>query len=119
MSKKQNLVEGISDIYRTAEEPENVEQPKEESKEVFRSRPRSFLTGRRRKDDPRPLKTQDDERTSLIVNKYQYAKIRAIAMQEAMTIKDLVYEMFKLGIERYEKKHGPVEAQQMQNTDLF
>ena len=40
-------------------------------------------------------------------------------MQEAMTIKDLVYQMFKLGIETYEKKHGPVEAQQMQNTDLF
>ena len=119
MSKKQNLVEGISDIYRTTEESENVEQPKEESKEVFRSRPRSFLTGRRRKDDPRPLKTQDDERTSLIVNKHQYAKVRAIALQESMTIKDLVYEMFKLGIERYEKKHGPVEVQQTQNTELF
>ena len=41
-------------------------------------------------------------------------------MQEAMTIKDLVYQMFKLGLERYEKKHGPVEVcESQENKDIF
>lgn len=101
---------------------ENVSVPEEapeQKKDEFHHERRTFLTGRRRKDDPRELKTKDDERTSLILNKYQYAKVRAIALREQMTIKDLVYEMFKLGIERYEKKHGPVEVGHEQNTELF
>ena len=119
MAKKDNLISGINDIYRHHPETPDVEQPVEEPVQETRPKARTFLTGRRRKDDPRPLKTKDDERTSLILNKHQYAKVRAIALQESMTIKDLVYEMFKLGIERYEKKHGPVEVQQTQNTELF
>lgn len=119
MATKQNLISGINDMYRQHEEPSGVGHAQDESVQENRPRPRTFLTGRRRKDDPRPLKTKDDERTSLIVNKQQYAKVRAIALKESMTIKDLVYEMFKLGIERYEKKHGPVDIENAQNIELF
>ena len=43
-----------------------------------------------------------------------------IALQESMTIKDMVYEMFKLGIETYGKKHGPVEVcKSQENKDIL
>ena len=105
------------------QEKELLPEQSEVQDEVFVCRgskpdPRTYLTGRRRKDDPTPLKTKDDERTSFIVNKYQYQKVRAIALQESMTIKELVYQMFQLGIDRYEKKHGPVVDKE-QKKDLF
>ena len=50
---------------------------------------RTFLTGRRRKDETREPATKDDMRTSMLVNKHQYAIVREIALREGMTIKDL------------------------------
>ena len=82
---------------------------------------RTFLTGRRRKDETREPATKDDMRTSMLVNKHQYAIVREIALREGMTIKDLVYAMFQLAIERYEEKHGKVEVRKpvSGNRDLF
>ena len=77
---------------------------------------RTFLTGRRRKDETREPATKDDMRTSMLVNKYQYAIVREIALREGMTIKDLVSAIFQLGIDRYEEKHGKVELRK-KNTD--
>ena len=71
---------------------------------------RTYLTGRRRKDETREPATKDDMRTSMLVNKHQYAIVREIALREGMTIKDLVFAMFQLAIERYEEKHGKVEV---------
>ncbi len=69
---------------------------------------RKFLTGRRSKDDPRALVTSDDMRSSLILNKTQYAIVREIALRECVTIKELVYAMFQLAIDKYEAKNGKV-----------
>ena len=69
---------------------------------------RTFLTGRRRKDETREPATKDDIRTSMLLNKHQYDIVREIALREGMTIKDLVSAMFQLGIDRYEEKHGKV-----------
>jgi predicted DNA-binding ribbon-helix-helix protein len=77
---------------------------------------RTFLTGRRRKDETREPATKDDMRTSMLVNKHQYAIVREIALREGMTIKDLVSAIFQLGIDRYEEKHGKVELRK-RNTD--
>lgn len=77
---------------------------------------RTFLTGRRRKDETREPATKDDMRTSMLVNKHQYAIVREIALREGMTIKDLVSAIFQLGIDRYEEKHGKVELRK-KNTD--
>lgn len=77
---------------------------------------RTFLTGRRRKDETREPATKDDMRTSMLVNKHQYAIVREIALREGMTIKDLVSAIFQLGIDRYEEKHGKVELRN-KNTD--
>jgi hypothetical protein len=71
---------------------------------------RTYLTGRRRKDETRELVSKDDMRTSMLLNKHQYAIVREIALREGMTIKDLIYAMFQLAIERYEEKHGKVEV---------
>ena len=70
------------------------------------------MSGRRRKEDTRALMTAEDERTTLVLNKHQYRVIRAIAHNEGVTIKAIVSEMFRIGIELYEKKNGPVELQQ-------
>ena len=82
---------------------------------------RTFLTGRRRKDETREPATKDDMRTSMLVNKHQYAIFRAIAFREGMTIKDLVSAIFQLGIDRYEEKHGKVEVRKPASgkRDLF
>lgn len=69
---------------------------------------RYFMTGRKRNDDTSELLTRNDVRTSMILDKDQYDLLKEIALREAMTIKDLAFAMFKLGIEMYEKKHGKV-----------
>ena len=35
-------------------------------------------------------------------------KVREIAVREGITIKDLVYSILELAIEKYESKHGKV-----------
>lgn len=82
---------------------------------------RTYLTGRRRKDETREPATKDDMRTSMLVNKHQYAIVREIALREGMTIKDLVSAIFQLGIDRYEEKHGKVEVRKPASgkRDLF
>ena len=82
---------------------------------------RTFLTGRRRKDESREPATKDDIRTSLLLNKHQYDIVREIALREGMTIKDLISAMFQLGIDRYEEKHAKVELRKKrtETKDLF
>ena len=89
--------------------------------EERKSQRRSFLTGRRRKDETREPVTVDDVRTSLLLNKHQYDGVREIALREGMTIKDLVSAMFQLGIDRYEEKHGKVEERKKESfkKELF
>ena len=69
---------------------------------------RKFKTGRRSNGDTRVPSSQTDMRTSVIVDKAQYAIVREIALRECMTIKEIIYAMFELGINRYEQKHGKV-----------
>lgn len=48
-------------------------------------------------------------RTSLIVNKDVYDKLREIAVRESITLKDMIHFSFELAIEKYEQKNGKVE----------
>ena len=102
----------------------NTKTLTDEEYEILKERQtqrRTFLTGRRRRDDTRELVTKDDIRTSLLLNKHQYDIVREIALREGMTIKDLVSAMFQLGIDRYEEKHGKVEVRKKEfsKKDLF
>ena len=78
-----------------------------ESQQIER---RKFMTGRRRNDESRPPSTLTDMRTSIIVDKAQYAIVREIALRECMTIKEIICAMFELGINRYMQKHGKVHV---------
>ena len=96
-----------------------MKKERSEEYEILKERQsqrRSFLTGRRRKDETREPATKDDVRTSLLLNRYQYDIVREIALREGMTIKDLISAMFQLGIDRYEEKHGKVEVRKWANT---
>lgn len=88
-----------------------------ESQQIER---RKFMTGRRCNDESRPPATLNDMRTSIIVDKAQYAIVREIALRECMTIKEIIYAMFELGINRYEQKHGKVHVRKPKGEkDLF
>lgn len=112
---------GISAMFGegTVPAPERKPISEEEYAELEHNQTerRKFLTGRRSKDDPRALVTSDDMRSSLILNKTQYAIVREIALRECVTIKELVYAMFQLAIDKYEAKNGKVIPRKV-STDV-
>ena len=109
---KDQLKGGISAMFgETSEIVPDAKQITEEEYqdlEAQQTERRKFKTGRRSNDDTRVPSSQTDMRTSMIVDKAQYAIVREIALRECMTIKEIIYAMFELGIDLYEKKHGKV-----------
>ena len=109
---KDQLKGGISAMF--GENSEIVPEAKQITEEEYQdleaqqTERRKFKTGRRSNDDTRVPSSQTDMRTSMIVDKAQYAIVREIALRECMTIKEIIYAMFELGIDLYEKKHGKV-----------
>ena len=63
--------------------------------------------GRPRKGE-KPNDIGLEMRTSLIVNKENYDKIREIALTESLTLKEVVNFSFELAIEKYEEKNGKI-----------
>lgn len=124
-NKNDQLRGGISAMFGEGSGPAPVaKQFSEEDYAELEKRQterRKFLTGRRSKDDPRALVTSDDMRSSLILNRPQYAIIREIALRECVTIKDLVYAIFEMAIERYEAKNGKVVPRETNKSikDIF
>ena len=98
----------FGDGQQRAAEPRRISPEEYEELEYQQSERRKFLTGRRAKDDPRSLVTVDDMRTSIIVDRKQYAIIKEIALRECVTIKDLINAIFQLAIDKYEEKNGEV-----------
>ena len=111
-NRKDQLKGGISAMFGdgqpTTPQPKVITEDQYAELERRQSDRRYFMTGRRRNDDTTELLTKNDVRTSMILDKDQYELLKEIALREAMTIKDLAFAMFKLGIEMYEKKHGKV-----------
>ena len=100
MKQKDNKIqEGASSLF-------NGSQPGEQETERVRSQRKFFLTGRRCRVPQDGNK--EEIRTSFMLNRKLYDKVREIAMREGITIKDLVYSMLELAIEKYEKAHGEV-----------
>lgn len=122
-SRKEQLKGGITAMFGETQEP--APQPQEITEEQYQqlerkqSERRFFLTGRKR--TPEECVTRNDVRTTIVLDQDQYDIIKEIALRETMTIKDLLYAMFQLGIERYEKRHGKVIVRSGQPTskDLF
>ena len=109
---KDQLKGGISamfgETYEIAPEAKQITEEEYQDLEAQQTERRKFKTGRRSNDDTRVPSSQTDMRTSIIVDKAQYAIVREIALRECMTIKEIIYAMFELGINRYEQKHGKV-----------
>lgn len=71
-----------------------------------------FTTEKRKKGRPskseEEKKNSPDERTSVIIDKVQLAKIREIAYKEKLTQKAIFYLALGRLIETYEEKHGVI-----------
>ena len=112
MKQKEDIIqEGASALF-------NSDKVTEQDKVRVQSQRKFFLTGRRGSS---PKDGDKGEiRTSFMLNRKQYDKVREIAMREGMTIKDLVYSMLELAIEKYESKHGKVIVSREDKTkNLF
>lgn len=109
---KDQLKGGISAMFgetsEMAPEAKRITEEEYSDLEAQQIERRKFKTGRRSNGDTRVPSSQTDMRTSVIVDKAQYAIVREIALRECMTIKEIIYAMFELGINRYEQKHGKV-----------
>lgn len=88
----------------------NVEDEKKAPKDVAETenaKPRKV--GRPRKPEGE-RETDKLTRVTFLANVDTMAKVRAIAAQEQLTIKDVIDTALLEIIRRYEKKHGPVET---------
>ena len=110
MTTKENKIqEGASSLFN---------REVNRSSDVIKSQRKFFLTGRRCKDTVKADK--GEIRTSFMLNRNQYDKVREIAIREGITIKELVCSMLELAIEKYERKHGQVVVTKGDKTkDLF
>ena len=124
-NRKDQLKGGINAMFGETQTP--APAPREITEEQYimmerkQSERRFFMTGRKVQDNPNLKITQNDVRTSIILDKGQYDLIKEIALRETMTIKDLMFAMFQLAIDRYEQKNGKVIIRSEQKTakDLF
>lgn len=97
----------------------------EELREVLRERLRQkrlIGRGRPRKNDQLGRRMDGYDRTSLIINKEKWAKIKEIAFIETLTMKEIVELALDLVIERYESKHGeivPVPNRKKDIAEIF
>ena len=78
--------------------------------------------GRPRKNDQLGKRSDGYDRTSLIINKEKWAKLKEIAFIETLTMKEIVELALDMVIERYEAKHGtitPTPERQKDIKDIF
>ena len=78
--------------------------------------------GRPRKNDQLGRRTDGYDRTSLIINKEKWAKIKEIAFIETLTMKEIVELALDMVIERYESKHGtitPIKDRKKDINEIF
>ena len=85
---KDQLKGGISAMFgettEVIQESKQITEEEYEGLESLQIERRKFMTGRRRNDESRPPATLNDMRTSIIVDKSQYAIVREIALRECM-----------------------------------
>ena len=93
----------------------------EELRERLRQK-RLIGRGRPRKNDQLGRRMDGYDRTSLIINKEKWAKIKEIAFVETLTMKEIVELALDMVIERYESKHGeiiPAPERKKDITEIF
>lgn len=106
IKKEPTLTQDELDLINTMEDKEFREELKQRLKER-----RGIGRGRPRKNDQLGRRSDGYDRTSLIVNRKKWAKIREIALRETLTMKEIVELALDMVISRYEAKHGEVKPQ--------
>lgn len=95
---------------------EDVELRKELERRLRQKRMRG--RGRPRKNDQNGNRTDGYERTSMIIPKAKWEKIKEIAFIETLTLKEIVELALDLVIERYESKHGEITIAERPKKDI-
>ena len=106
-----------SDLINSVED----EELREELRERLRQK-RLIGRGRPRKNDQLGRRMDGYDRTSLIINKEKWAKIKEIAFIETLTMKEIIELALDMVIERYESKHGeiiPVPDRKKDISEIF
>ena len=117
MKVEPTTIQDESDLINSVED----EELREELRERLRQK-RLVGRGRPRKNDQLGRRMDGYDRTSLIINKAKWAKIKEIAFIETLTMKEIVELALDMVIERYESKHGkiiPVPDRKKDITEIF
>ena len=117
MKVEPTTIQDESDLINSVED----EELREELRERLRQK-RLIGRGRPRKNDQLGRRMDGYDRTSLIINKAKWAKIKEIAFIETLTMKEIVELALDMVIERYELKHGeiiPAPDRKKDITEIF
>lgn len=117
MKVEPTTIQDESDLINSVED----EELREELRERLRQK-RLVGRGRPRKNDQLGRRMDGYDRTSLIINKAKWAKIKEIAFIETLTMKEIVELALDMVIERYELKHGeiiPAPDRKKDITEIF
>ena len=117
MKVEPTTIQDESDLINSVED----EELREELRERLRQK-RLVGRGRPRKNDQLGRRMDGYDRTSLIINKAKWAKIKEIAFIETLTMKEIVELALDMVIERYESKHGeiiPAPERKKDITEIF
>ena len=117
MELEPTTLQDESDLIKSVED----EALREERRKRLRQK-RVIGSGRPRKNDQLGRRMDGYDRTSLIINKEKWAKIKEIAFIETLTMKEIVELALDMVIERYESKHGeiiPVPDRKKDITEIF
>lgn len=106
MAVEPTTLQDEADLINSVEDEELREELRERLK-----RKRLIGRGRPRKNDQLGRRMDGYDRTSLIINKEKWAKIKEIAFIETFTMKEIVELALDMVIERYEAKHGEIKPQ--------
>lgn len=100
---QQQLIDGVQD---------------EELRALLEEKRKKHL-GRPKKDTKHLSRTEGYERMTTIVNTEKMEKLKAIALRETKTIKEVMEEVMDLAIEAYERKHGPIKVRKSKDKGIF
>lgn len=117
MKVEPTTLQDETDLINSVED----EELREELRERLRQK-RLIGRGRPRKNDQLGRRMDGYDRTSLIINKEKWAKIKEIAFVETLTMKEIVELALDMVIDRYESKHGeiiPVQDKKKDITEIF
>ena len=117
MKVEPTTLQDETDLINSVED----EELREELRERLRQK-RLIGRGRPRKNDQLGRRMDGYDRTSLIINKEKWAKIKEIAFVETLTMKEIVELALDMVIERYELKHGeiiPAPDRKKDITEIF